>query len=458
MDTAQLGRVEATGAIPMITWDCGDTDANVAAGADDTLITRFGHELNALGAPVLVRWFPDPNAPNATASGCLGAGGAPGYITAFRHVQQLLAAAGASNAATVWSIDTSQGSPFEWAGFYPGATSADWIAADDLSPSGGPLGPGDLTTAFGSWYSTFSTYGKPLLISNTGVPSGSQGQFLTQVTTDLSTRYPLIKALVYFDAPYGPAPTPLALDTEGQAAFRALSENPYFQPTRSPSATSVTSTLTRVTQGQPVSIAGAVDVPDIGGSITYLSDGSPLTGCSDLPVTSSVECETTALPVGTDDIVAAYSGDAERQPSSSTPLAVVVAARSEAAPGGGAAQAPAPAPPTVGAGPPSAHSTSAGACPGPAFGCRPHPTGTEAGRTGALPGLPRHRGRSEQPGSGARQPRSGRGPPDVDRPTGSELERHHQRDPARGGVRHRGHPHDHLVLRGLGPQGGERCG
>ncbi len=72
VDTAQLGQVEATGAIPMITWDCGDTDANVAAGADDTLITRFGHELNAFGAPVLVRWFPDPNAPNATAPGVPG--------------------------------------------------------------------------------------------------------------------------------------------------------------------------------------------------------------------------------------------------------------------------------------------------------------------------------------------------------------------------------------------------
>ena len=35
----QLGRVVATGAVPMITWECGDTDADVAAGADDTLIT-----------------------------------------------------------------------------------------------------------------------------------------------------------------------------------------------------------------------------------------------------------------------------------------------------------------------------------------------------------------------------------------------------------------------------------
>src|SRR5271168_2826302 len=34
---AQLRRVAGTGAIPMITWECGDTDANVTAGADDAL-------------------------------------------------------------------------------------------------------------------------------------------------------------------------------------------------------------------------------------------------------------------------------------------------------------------------------------------------------------------------------------------------------------------------------------
>ena len=40
VDTAQLGRVAATGAVPMVTWECGDTDADVIAGADDALDHR----------------------------------------------------------------------------------------------------------------------------------------------------------------------------------------------------------------------------------------------------------------------------------------------------------------------------------------------------------------------------------------------------------------------------------
>ncbi len=324
VDTAQLGRVAATGAVPMITWECGDTDAAITAGADDTLITAFGRQLRSLGAPVLVRWFPDPNATDPATQGCLGAGGASGYVAAFRHVHQLLVAAGAANAATVWSVDASSGSGSEWAGFYPGAGSADWIAADSYRPSAGPQDPGGVTTAFGSWYTTFSTYGKPLLISNTGVTPGSQRQFLRQVAADLPTRFPLIKGLVYFDAPQETTQTQLVLDGDGQAALRALSRAPYFRPTRSPTATTVTAPVTHVTDGQPVSISGSVDVPDHGGNLTYLSNGSALPSCSDLPVSRSVACDTAGLPVGTDSIIAVYSGDAAFQPSDSTPLSVVV--------------------------------------------------------------------------------------------------------------------------------------
>ena len=218
VDTVQLGQVAATGAIPVITWECGDTDANVVAGADDALITAFAQKVNSLGAPVMVRWFPDPNSPDRATQGCLGAGGASGYAAAFRHVQQLLVAAGASNASTVWSVDTSYGASSDWASYYPGADSIAWIAADSYES---PAAPGDLTTAFGSWYSTFSAYGKPLLLSNTGAAPGSQDRFLARVTAELPADYPAVRGLVYLDAPRQAVPSQPVLDAGGQAAFRA---------------------------------------------------------------------------------------------------------------------------------------------------------------------------------------------------------------------------------------------
>src|ERR1700722_11635244 len=87
----QLDRVLASGAIPMITWLCGDTDANVAVGIDDSLISRFAAELAAAGTPVLLRWFPAPN-DTVDNVNCLGKAGASGYVDAYQHIHSLFAA------------------------------------------------------------------------------------------------------------------------------------------------------------------------------------------------------------------------------------------------------------------------------------------------------------------------------------------------------------------------------
>ncbi len=322
VDIAQLRRVAGTGAVPMVTWECGDTDANVAAGADDPLITRFAHELSTLGTPVLVRWFPDANGSSPATQGCLGTGGAAGYVAAFQHVSQLLAPA--TNAATVWSVDTSAGSSSDWATLYPGAQSTDWIAADNVSPTPSPLDPGGVTAAFGAWYSTFSTYGRPLLISNTGTTPGAQGPFLAQLSTELPGSFPLIKGIVYDDAPDVATGAQLSLDPNGLAGFRTLSRTAYFQPVRSASSTSVRTTAAQAAQGQPVTATVSVNAPDLGGSVTFLANGTAVIGCSYLPVTVTTGCTVSTLPVGTDSLVAAYTGDTAFSPSTSAPLSVVV--------------------------------------------------------------------------------------------------------------------------------------
>jgi beta-mannanase len=400
VDIAQLRRVAGTGAIPLITWECGDTDANVTAGADDALITRFAHELSSLGAPVMVRWFPDANGSSPATQACLGAGGAVGYVAAFQHVSQLLGAA--TNAATVWSVDTSQGSSSDWAGFYPGASSTDWIAADDESPTAAPGDPEGVRSAFSSWYSTFSTYGRPLLISNTGTTPGSQGQFFAELSSYLSAKHPLIKGVVYVDAPQVVARTQLALDPDGLAAFQALSRRPYFEPARSPSSTTISTTAAGVTEGQPVYIAGSVNAPDLGGAITYLVNGSALTGCVNLPVTATTGCNTSTLPVGTDSIVAVYSGDAAYQPSTSAPLSVTV--EPPPTPPPTPAPTPPPAPPvappdpacTVPSPADSAGSGHQPAVPGPChayLGASVNPTTTSLSEPGALAALDQGLGR-----------------------------------------------------------------
>ena len=130
-DVAGLDSVAATGAIPMVTWSCGDSDANVVAGLDDATVTAEAQALAGTDVPILLRWFPDPNLTGVpTTASCLGSAGASGYIAAYQHIRTLFNAAGATNVAFVWSVDTSSGADNGFANDYPGGDSVDWVGAD----------------------------------------------------------------------------------------------------------------------------------------------------------------------------------------------------------------------------------------------------------------------------------------------------------------------------------------
>ena len=139
-DVAGLESVAATGAIPMVTWNCGDSDANVAAGIDDATVTAEAQALAGTDVPILLRWFPDPNLTGVPATAaCLGSAGASGYVAAYQHIRDLFAAAGARNVAFVWSVATSSAADQQFANYYPGGDSVDWVGADgDRPPATSP--------------------------------------------------------------------------------------------------------------------------------------------------------------------------------------------------------------------------------------------------------------------------------------------------------------------------------
>ena len=150
----QLQEILAAGAIPLIDWKCGDTDANVVAGGDDTMIQSFADELAQLKAPVFLRWFYEPNFPSSnTDNACLGHDGPAGFVAAWRHIWQVFQAAGATNVAFVWSIGAS-GRDQDLINYYPGSAYVDWIAADGYDrPNHQPV---TFTARFQSWYDEFS--------------------------------------------------------------------------------------------------------------------------------------------------------------------------------------------------------------------------------------------------------------------------------------------------------------
>ncbi|MGA3211059.1 MAG: choice-of-anchor tandem repeat GloVer-containing protein [Terriglobales bacterium] len=83
---------------------------------------------------------------------------------------------------------------------------------------------------------------------------------------------------------------------------------------RTASKTTITPNLNPSASGQPVALTASVTPsasPAPTGSLAFTSNGNVISGCSDIVISASntVNCTTSALTVGTDSIVAAYSGD-----------------------------------------------------------------------------------------------------------------------------------------------------
>ncbi|QXG75185.1 hypothetical protein KUM42_15245 [Modestobacter sp. L9-4] len=137
VDTGALQRLSADGRLPMLTWEPwthtrpGENPyplAAIAAGQFDTYLSAQGAALAAVGAPVAVRfghemngsWYPWGQGVN---------GNTPeDYVAAYRHVVDVVSAAGADDVVWTWSPITVISRPnVPLAPLYPGDDVVDWV-------------------------------------------------------------------------------------------------------------------------------------------------------------------------------------------------------------------------------------------------------------------------------------------------------------------------------------------
>ena len=157
-----------------------------------------------------------------------------------------------------------------------------------------------------------------MMIAETAALSGAQAQYLSDVKNLLDNGYPMLRGLLYFDAPGKGGTYQYPLDQSGYSEFQALASDRRFQPPVEPSTTSVSVSTSAAQPAQAVHISAKV-VSDYGGSVSLYSNGSPVVGCQQLPVSASPSCTTVSLPAGTDALTAIYNGDAEYAKSVSAP-------------------------------------------------------------------------------------------------------------------------------------------
>ena len=203
-----------TGRIPLISWECGPTDARVASGAEDAVLISDAKSVAALGKPLMIRWFWEMEFTGSNggqqgqrAAACLGGEGSGGYVQAWRHIVNVFRANGATNVAWVFCPGQDAYSPGAAARgraaaeYYPGNQYVDWIAEDAYSRAK----PVALTTLVAGMYRQYGNSGKPLVVCETGAEGAYQPRFISGIA-DLPSQYPNLKAVVYFNS-HGPLGT-----------------------------------------------------------------------------------------------------------------------------------------------------------------------------------------------------------------------------------------------------------
>lgn len=174
-----------------------DAWAAAAAAYQQPLMIRFAHEMND---PYRYPWGPQNNSPGD-------------FIAAWRHVVERFRANGARNVLFIWAPHVA------YKGFndtYPGDEWVDWVGT-------GALNFGTVARwsqwwtfheIFGEKYPLLAIHRKPIMIAELGslAVGGDRAEWFRRALTDLPTRYPLVRSIMFFNVPRDATVTYQALD------------------------------------------------------------------------------------------------------------------------------------------------------------------------------------------------------------------------------------------------------
>ena len=212
----------------------GDADAGirtVAAGLRRTTLRMF----------LAIQHEPEDDARGP------GSGYEPAdYVAMYRHVVGVLRGQGVTNVVYVMNYMGFGGWSDVVDAFYPGDDVVDWIAYDPYAHAGADDFIDLLDQGSGGWPGFYSwavakSPGTPLMLGEWGFDLASQPASATALdgaAAMLRTRFPMLKALVYWNDTtdrYGyRLDQPSALGVAYGQAFAGLAADPYFSQTPVP--------------------------------------------------------------------------------------------------------------------------------------------------------------------------------------------------------------------------------
>jgi mannan endo-1,4-beta-mannosidase len=232
----EMSAIRAHGSIPFFSWSTHAMRAysdsrfdlqSIIDGEQDAQILRWADAARRWGSPFFLRFNWEMNGNWFPWSERYGANGSGQYVRAWRHVHDLFRQAGAVNATWVWcpSADpwrTGQ----RLADVYPGDAYVDWTCLDVYNYNRPRQSFAEVAQ---SSYDEIAALApdKPMVIGETSSTEagGSKAAWIDELFADLPSRFPLIRALLWFDSSNGgsSAYTDYGLDSSAgaTAAFAA---------------------------------------------------------------------------------------------------------------------------------------------------------------------------------------------------------------------------------------------
>ncbi|MCA2211800.1 cellulose binding domain-containing protein [Jidongwangia harbinensis] len=243
------------GIVPHFTWEPWNTALSVSdpnqihlqdivGGRWDSYIRARGAEFAAVGGPLMVRWGHEFNG-NWYPWGIVNNNSDPSlYVRAYRHVHDLVVAAGATNVQWIWCFNngSTPDAPYnDPARSYPGDGYVDWVAIDGynwgVAPSWDPAGNywTSFDTMFAGAYQKARAIAprRPVMIAETASSEdgGNKAQWISDTSASLqSGRYPDLKSVLYFDQDKEERWSGTSSST-AQAAFRTWVNQPFMRGT-----------------------------------------------------------------------------------------------------------------------------------------------------------------------------------------------------------------------------------
>lgn len=209
----ELDAVRARGALTLLTWEPwiwgGGTSQpaysldRITAGDFDPYLRQWGQSLANWGHPVMLRfghemngnWYPWSEQVNNNSAG--------DYVAAWRHVHDVVTAAGASNVTWVWNPNVPYWGSAPLTGLFPGPEYVDAVALDGYNWG--------TSTSWSSWVSPSELFsdglsqlrtlapGKQILIAETSSveQGGSKAQWNADLISYLSAQWD-VTAVIWF--------------------------------------------------------------------------------------------------------------------------------------------------------------------------------------------------------------------------------------------------------------------